>query len=325
MSPHLDDWVLRPMMFAVRRVPLHHLIQAALLGMSIFMMVKAAHNEPYRLPLFVSLPRRAWRNSKAAGSEPLRIPKGHLPRLTMYGMKTSRMDRQVRRMREDWDQRARENARYYVATERDQWSDEEFFRSGEATLEEQILSDLENICQGRDPKNMRVLEIGCGAGRVTRALSGFFGQVYAVDISAEMVRRARRALKNHPNARVFRNNGKDLSAIREHWWDRFGLGRRPQFDFAFSCIVFQHIPSRVIIENYVREVNRALRPGGLFKFQVQGGKQSESQVEDSWVGVAFTEEEAREMAERNGFEMRHHNGAGDQDYWLWFFKDRERA
>ena len=43
-----------------------------------------------------------------------------------------------------------------------------------------------------------------------------------------------------------------------------------EFDFAFSSIVFQHIPSRDIIENYVREVHRLLRPGALFKFQVQG-------------------------------------------------------
>src|SRR5690349_24699450 len=40
----LNEWVLRPMMFGMR-TPLHHLVQAALLVMSIFMMVKAAHNE----------------------------------------------------------------------------------------------------------------------------------------------------------------------------------------------------------------------------------------------------------------------------------------
>ena len=106
---------------------------------------------------------------------------------------------------------------------------------------------------------MRVLEIGCGAGRVTRALAGFFGEVYGVDISGEMVRQARAALADRPNAHVLQNNGKDLP-----WWATW------QFDFAFSSIVFQHIPSRDMIENYVREVHRLLRPGALFKFQVQG-------------------------------------------------------
>jgi SAM-dependent methyltransferase len=226
----------------------------------------------------------------------------------------------TRRMRRDWDQRARENARYYVVTGQDQWSDEEFYESGQITLAEEILNDLGNICQGMDPKDMNVLEIGCGAGRVTRAFAGFFGQVYAVDISREMVRRARRAVAGFPNARVFRNNGKDLSAVREHWWNRLGIGAKPQLDFAFSFMVFQHIPSREVIESYVREVNRLLRPGALFKFQVQGSPRVEEGLENSWVGVSFSERDAREMAGRRGFEMRYHYGAGDQYYWLWYFK-----
>jgi SAM-dependent methyltransferase len=135
-----------------------------------------------------------------------------------------------------------------------------------------------------------------------------------------MVRQARRALKTRPNARVFRNNGKDLTAVRDRWWHRFGIGRKLQFDFAFSCIVFQHIPSREIIENYVREVHRVLRPGGLFKFQVQGHEHVEAHEEDTWVGVPFTEDDAREMAARCGFELRYHHGSGEQDYWLWLFK-----
>jgi SAM-dependent methyltransferase len=238
-------------------------------------------------------------------------------------MASRQIDRQLHQMRRDWDQRARENARYYVATGNERWSEEEFYRSGVAEMEQQILNDLKNVCQGKDPKDMKVLEIGCGAGRITRALAGFFGQVYAVDISREMARLARNALRQFPNAHVFRNNGKDLSVVRDHWWNRFGLGERLQLDFAFSVIVFQHIPSADIIENYVREVNRLLRPGGLFKFQVQGSSRVRANADDSWVGVPFTESEAREMAERCGFEMRYHAGAGEQYYWLWFFKQKD--
>lgn len=162
-------------------------------------------------------------------------------------------------MREDWDRRARENARYYVATQRKDWSDEEFFASGEAEVEHHILNDMVNICQGRDPASMRVLEIGCGAGRVTRALARQFGEVHAVDVSGEMVAHAREALASLPNAFVYQNNGMDLSVIPDL-----------EFDFAFSVIVFQHIPSRGVIESYFREVCRLLRPGALFKVQVQG-------------------------------------------------------
>jgi SAM-dependent methyltransferase len=231
--------------------------------------------------------------------------------------------RQIRRMRRDWDQRARENARYYVVTGQDRWSDEEFYQSGEVTLKEEILNDLPNVCQDMDPKDMKVLEIGCGAGRVTHALAGFFGQVYAVDISRQMVRQARRAVEGFPNARVFRNNGKDLGAVREHWWEGFGRGAKLQMDFAFSCMVFQHIPSHEIIESYVREVHRLLRPGALFKFQVQGSSLVEAEPDDTWVGVPFTERDAREMADRCGFDMRYQAGAGGQYYWLWYFKKED--
>ena len=227
--------------------------------------------------------------------------------------------RQLIRMRRDWNRRAKENARHYVVTGQHEWSDEEFFQSGQVMLEEQIFNDLSNVCQGRDPKDMRVLEIGCGAGRVTRALADFFGEVYAVDISREMVRQARQAVAAFPNAHVIRNNGKDLSAVTPHWWGRFGIGPRLEFDFAFSVIVFQHIPSREIIESYVREVHRLLRPGGLFKFQVQGSP-VEADPEHSWVGDWFTQQQAREMADRCGFELRYEWGAGDQYYWLWYFK-----
>jgi SAM-dependent methyltransferase len=223
---------------------------------------------------------------------------------------------ELEKMRAEWDQRARENARYYVASGQEQWSDDEYFRSGEVNVEREILTDLGNVCQGKDPKQMRVLEIGCGTGRITRALAKQFGEVYAVDISGEMVRQAGLALRDFPNAHVFQNNGRDLQIVRH------AAGGVP-LDFAFSYIVFQHIPSRDVIENYVREAHGLLRPGALFKFQVQGYI-DDNEPRDSWLGASFTEEQAREMAERCGFEMRYHHGAGDQYYWLWFFKNPDR-
>ncbi len=93
-----------------------------------------------------------------------------------------------------------------------------------------------NICQGKDPKQMRVIEIGCGAGRISRALARLFGEVHGVDVSGEMVAQASKALADTPNAFVYQNNGMDLTVL-------------PQgpYDFAFSTIVFQHIPSREVI------------------------------------------------------------------------------
>jgi SAM-dependent methyltransferase len=212
-------------------------------------------------------------------------------------------------MRSEWDARARENGKYYIANCREDWTEEEFYRSGETTLEQEILTDMYNICQGKAPGEMRVLEIGCGAGRVTRALAGVFGEVYAVDVSGEMVAQARRGLAERPNAYVYQNNGADLSV----------LGGR-EFDFAFSTCVFHHIGNLQVIENYVREVHRLLRPGGLFKFEVQGFLGMTADREGTWFGLPFSDADAVALAERCGFEPRYRVGAGEERFWLWFFK-----
>ncbi len=224
-------------------------------------------------------------------------------------MERHELERTLDKMRQDWDERARENARFYVNTERTDWTDEEFFESGRRTVREEILTDMINICQGKEPKQMKVIEIGCGAGRVTRALAEIFGEVHAVDVSGEMVELAREALRDMPNAHVYQNNGMDLGVIPPDG-----------YDFAFSSIVFQHIPSREIIESYVRDVQRLLKPGALFKFQVQGDPNVETDPDDTWLGVPFTGAQAQEMADRCGFELRYSHGAGTQYFWLWFFR-----
>jgi uncharacterized membrane protein len=55
----LDDQVLRPILQRVPGFHLHGLIQLVLVGMSIFMMVKAAHDEAYSLPLFGELAQKS--------------------------------------------------------------------------------------------------------------------------------------------------------------------------------------------------------------------------------------------------------------------------
>ena len=114
-----------------------------------------------------------------------------------------------------------------------------------------------------------------------------------------------------------------------------------EFDFAFSSIVFQHIPSRDIIESYLHEVNRLLRPGALFKLEVHGTTEPKHgairriaapglqimvpsrhrhQAERTWLGLTVTPEDARRLADATGFESRHQHGSQEQNYWLWLFK-----
>jgi ubiquinone/menaquinone biosynthesis C-methylase UbiE len=213
------------------------------------------------------------------------------------------------RMRRDWDQRAKENARHYVATLQDDWTDEQFFESGAIWIRYHIEPTLAAICNGRPASDLSVLEIGCGAGRMTLPLSKIFGRVEAVDISPEMIAQARSALRGAANVGLHVNNGADLSMFpHEH------------FDFVFSAIVFQHIPSRAIVENYVREAWRVLKPQSLFKFQVQGAP-FDDKYADTWLGLSFTERQMRDVAERCRFEVTGVQGAGTQEFWLTFRKE----
>jgi SAM-dependent methyltransferase len=215
----------------------------------------------------------------------------------------------LERMREDWNRRAKENARHFVADGKLEWDEGDFYASGRQTVAAEVLTDMENVCQGRDPKEMRALEIGCGAGRVTRALAEIFGEVHSVDISSEMVEIARIALEGAPNAHVYVNDGANLEVLPPG-----------PYHFAFSTAVFHHIGDRRVIEQYLMEVSRLLAPGALFKFEVQGSKLVPDNPEESWLGASFSSREMVEMAVRCGFDPRYRNGEGEENFWWWLFK-----
>jgi len=208
------------------------------------------------------------------------------------------------KMRREWDERARENAFYYVASSHRDWRRDEFFGTGREAVLELIVRELETLRGGRRPRRMRALEIGCGVGRMTRWLAKVFGEAHGVDVSGEMVERGRELLADVPNAHLHHGNGVDLSALS---------GMR--FDFAFSFIVFQHIPSRKVVAGYVRETARRLRPGAWFKFQLQGDSSFTPPEHDTWLGAPFSETQAREMTLDAGLEPMRLTGAGSQ-YFL---------
>lgn len=214
-------------------------------------------------------------------------------------------------MERDWNSRAREAPEYYIATAQRQWQKDEFFQSGRINVENEILADRDLICRGKPLSQMRALEIGCGAGRMTRAMAAVFGEVHAVDISAEMIALAKQNLSDLQNVSLYKNNGTDLSELPDR-----------SCDFAFSYIVFQHIPSLGVIENYIREVHRCLKPDAVFKFQVQGSTSIQSTPHDSWLGVPVSLAEAQALAKRCGFEFIGSSGQETQFFWLWFLKPK---
>ena len=189
-------------------------------------------------------------------------------------------------MKRDWDARARENAKWYINTVRVDQSDEDFDAGGRAEVEKWIVAELDFLTQGRDPRELRLLEIGCGIGRMTRHLAALFGAVCGVDVSGEMIRQARARLHDCPNARFEETSGCDFAAFpADH------------FELVFSAYVFQHVPSAAVIRANIVDAQRVLKPGGLFKFLINGSDAAEFQQRehDTWTGAALPESELRAL------------------------------
>jgi ubiquinone/menaquinone biosynthesis C-methylase UbiE len=96
-------------------------------------------------------------------------------------------------MRQEWDARARKDAFYYIASWRKDWDVADFLMSGDEDYERLIGPVLDRI--GFSPAGKTMLELGCGAGRMTRSFATQFGYAIALDISAEMLDRAQRILQ----------------------------------------------------------------------------------------------------------------------------------
>lgn len=188
-------------------------------------------------------------------------------------------------MRADWNQRAGEDANYYVAFGRREQDDEEFFSTG-SDIVKSLELDLKRF-RGRDA----ALEIGCGPGRLMRPMSRNFGEIHGVDVSDEMIRLARERLSDTPTAHPHHSSGSDLAMFPDE-----------KFDFVYSYAVFQHIPSREVVFNYLREARRVLKTGGILRCQMNGLPPHAKQY-DTWSGVRITEDEVRQFAREHDMQL----------------------
>lgn len=113
----------------------------------------------------------------------------------------------------------------------------------------------------------RVLDIGCGIGRMARPLAGYLGSggsYDGFDVSREGVEWCRRHYRAQPRFRfehadvanaLYNPDGTELaSEFRFPYPD-------DSFDFAFAVSVFTHLV-QADAANYIAETARVLRPGG---------------------------------------------------------------
>jgi hypothetical protein len=85
------------------------------------------------------------------------------------------------------------------------------------------------------------------------------------------------------------------------------------FDFVYSYAVFQHIPSKEVVLNYLREIQRVLKPRGIFRGQFHGAPQAENP--DTWAGCFFTENELAAFAAERRMQILAVAGEGSQYLW----------
>ncbi|MCU1338793.1 MAG: hypothetical protein JWO19_4374 [Bryobacterales bacterium] len=139
------------------------------------------------------------------------------------------------------------------------WRDDEFYAHGASNWR-----DFFEQWQHYGVHLGSCLEVGCGAGRFTRQLAQVFDQVYAVDVSEDMIRYAERRL--------------DVRNVEFAVTDGLAL---PQSDSSvqalFSAHVLQHLDSVDLGFAYFREFYRVLDGGGtlmvhmpLYQFPIDG-------------------------------------------------------
>jgi SAM-dependent methyltransferase len=223
-------------------------------------------------------------------------------------------------MRDFWDARAREDA-YFFVDDRRAYRDSElaaFWAAGERDLD-RLLDALELQIAPDDT----VVEIGCGVGRLTRVIAARARYVHALDISSEMIARARRHHGTLENVEWTVGDGSSLRPLADR-----------SADACLSHVVFQHIPDPRITLEYVAEMGRILRPGGWAAFQVSAdaavhrrrrgarrtlrrvlvaaGRAPRGQDEPAWLGSAVELPELLDVAQRSHLDVERVLGAGTQ-------------
>jgi len=126
-----------------------------------------------------------------------------------------------------WDSFAKEDAKYYIHTGFNKNDDDlKFFESGIKEVE-YIISNLETS------KDNRLLELGCGIGRMSVHFSKYFKEVMGVDISSSMISKAKEIHKEISNLSFLKVSGSGKLENLDN----------SQFGAVVSWHVLQHIPN----------------------------------------------------------------------------------
>jgi SAM-dependent methyltransferase len=160
--------------------------------------------------------------------------------------------------REEWEKLAELDPLWAILSRPDRrgnrWEPDEFFATGRVEVDG-MMDRLRSL--GYPRQRGAVLDFGCGAGRLTRALADHFDRCVGVDISQQMVDLARRFHADRPACEFLVNSEPHLGCFADQ-----------SFDLVYSSIVLQHLPSQESMLGYLREFVRVLRRSGVLCFQL---------------------------------------------------------
>lgn len=208
-----------------------------------------------------------------------------------------------------WNKLADENHRYYIVSKKGRGIDsEEFRKTGLENYNDIIKSDAFLLDELGFYNGKKVLEIGCGIGRMTEFFANDFEDAYGIDISEKMIEEGKKYLA-HLNSNKIHLIATD--GVNYPFENNF-------FDLVFSYIVFQHMPSKEVVKKNLEEVFRVLNPNGIAKIQLRGGSQPHKW---KWYyGPSFSLSEATEIMNEIGFKILKTEGEETKRFWLWLEK-----
>jgi len=163
----------------------------------------------------------------------------------------------LNQLQKNWDEFGKTDPLWAILTypgrKDGKWDAEEFFELGR----QDIASVMHRAQTFGFPAHCEAaLDFGCGVGRLTQALCGWFERCCGVDIAPSMIELARRYNTHGDQCEYFLNANSDLQIFPDD-----------SFDLVYSKIVLQHVEPRYS-KSYIREFVRVLRPGGLMAFQI---------------------------------------------------------
>src|SRR5690606_21243323 len=151
----------------------------------------------------------------------------------------------------NWEGLAQNDALWSILTDKnlrgEKWDKSQFYESGK--------QEVSNILDYLKEKNIwpvdtdLAMDFGCGAGRISRALSSYFEKVVGVDASPTMISLATEENKNLADKIDFTlNQSEDLKQFPDN-----------SFSMTFTVITLQHIPSAQST-GFISEFIRLIKP-----------------------------------------------------------------